>query len=129
MGRAANPDPLECLEYTASLEQKLQTLSKLNALRNREDADEWYETRPYQFYPDEKKDEQFYGLSIERSREIGVVLLPLVRVKKDESESYIFLHLGRFLCGHNNGIIYGGLLATLLDKSFWRMVRTIIFKD
>ena len=76
-----------------------------------------------------KKDEQFYGLSIERSREIGVVLLPLVRVKKDESESYIFLHLGRFLCGHNNGIIYGGLLATLLDKSFWRMVRTIIFKD
>ena len=60
MGRAANPDPLECLEYTASLEQKLQTLPKLNALRNREDADEWYETRgPYQFYPDEKKDEQF----------------------------------------------------------------------
>ena len=38
------------------------------------DADEWYETRgPYQFYPDEKKDGQFYGRCIERSREIGVL--------------------------------------------------------
>jgi hypothetical protein len=50
----------------------------------------------------------------------------LIRAKKDESESYAFLHLGRGLCGHD-GIIHGGLLATLLDESLGRMVRTIIF--
>jgi hypothetical protein len=98
-------DPPECLEYTASLEQKLQTLPALNALRNREDADEWYETRPYQFHPEERR---MSSLTAGALRGPGkLALLPLIRVKKDESESYIFHHLGRHLCGHD-GIIHGG---------------------
>jgi acyl-coenzyme A thioesterase PaaI-like protein len=44
-----------------------------------------------------------------------LALHPLVRAKKDESESYVFVHVGRGLCGHD-GIIHGGLLATLLDE-------------
>ncbi|KAJ6549574.1 HotDog domain-containing protein [Mycena vulgaris] len=48
-----------------------------------------------------------------------LALLPLARVKKDESEALIFIHLGRGLCGHD-GIIHGGLLATLLDETIVR---------
>jgi acyl-coenzyme A thioesterase PaaI-like protein len=44
---------------------------------------------------------------------------PLVRARKDESESIIVVHVGRGLCGHD-GIIHGGLLATLLDEGLGR---------
>ena len=120
----SDSDSPEYLEYTAILEKKLQTLPALNALRNRDDADEWYETRPYQFYPEERR---MCSLTAGALRGPGkLALLPLMRVRKDESESYVFLHLGRLLCGHE-GIIHGGLLATILDESLWRMVRKIIF--
>jgi len=41
---------------------------------------------------------------------------PLVRARKDESSAYIFVHVGRGLCGHD-GIVHGGLLATLVDEA------------
>ena len=119
-GPPADPDSPESLEYTASLEQKLQTLPALNALRNREDADEWYEARPYQAYPEERRVNSLTAGALRGPGKLA--LLPLIRVKKDESESYVFVHLGRGLCGHD-GIIHGGLLATLLDESLGRMVR------
>ena len=106
------------------MEQKLQTLPALKALRNREDADEWYEARPYQSYPEERRVNSLTAGALRGPGKLA--LLPLIRAKKDESESYVFLHLGRGLCGHD-GIIHGGLLATLLDESLGRMVRTIIF--
>jgi acyl-coenzyme A thioesterase PaaI-like protein len=48
---------------------------------------------------------------------------PLIRSKKDESETIAFVHVGRGLCGHD-GIIHGGLLATLLDETLARTVRS-----
>ena len=120
-GPPADPDSPESLEYTASLERKLQNLPALNALRNRKDADEWYETRPYQSYPEERKVNSLTAGALRGPGKLA--LLPLTRVKKDESESYVFVHLGRGLCGHD-GIIHGGLLATLLDESLGRMVCT-----
>jgi len=117
-GPPADPDSPESLEYTAMLEQKLQTLPALNALRNREDANEWYETRPYESYPEEKRVNSLTAGALRGPGKLA--LFPLIRVKKDESESYVFLHLGRGLCGHD-GIIHGGLLATLLDESLGRM--------
>ena len=48
----------------------------------------------------------------------------LVRARKDEKESYVILHVGRALCGHD-GIVHGGLLATLLDESLARNVGII----
>jgi len=42
-----------------------------------------------------------------------------VRARKDESESVIIVHVGRGLCGHD-GIVHGGLLATLLDEGLGR---------
>jgi len=116
-GPPADADSPESLEYTASLEQKLQTLPALNALRNRKDADEWYETRPYQHFPEERRVNSLTAGALRGPGKLA--LLPLIRVKKDESESYVFVHLGRGLCGHD-GIIHGGLLATLLDESLGR---------
>ena len=46
---------------------------------------------------------------------------PLARVRKDESESLIFVHVGKGLCGHH-GIVHGGMLATLLDEGMGRTV-------
>lgn len=121
-GPPADPDSPESREYTASLERKLQTLPALNALRNRADADEWYEVRPYQQVPEERRVNSLTAGALRGPGKLA--LLPLIRVKKDESESYVFIHLGRGLCGHD-GIIHGGLLATLLDESLGRTVSTI----
>jgi acyl-coenzyme A thioesterase PaaI-like protein len=52
-----------------------------------------------------------------------LALPPLVRAKRDEGESFVFVHVGRGLCGHD-GIIHGGLLATLLDETLARTVST-----
>lgn len=48
-------------------------------------------------------------------------LPPLAFVKNNESSAIIVLHVGRSLCGHD-GIIHGGLLATVLDESLGRNV-------
>lgn len=50
-----------------------------------------------------------------------LALHPLLRVRRDESESVAVMHLGRGLCGHD-GIIHGGLIATVLDESLGRLV-------
>ena len=47
---------------------------------------------------------------------------PLALVRSDEQETETYLHVGRGLCGHD-GIIHGGLLATILDEAMGRVVR------
>jgi len=49
-----------------------------------------------------------------------LALFPLVRVKRDESEAVAVVHVGRGLCGHE-GVVHGGLLASLLDESLARV--------
>jgi acyl-coenzyme A thioesterase PaaI-like protein len=50
-----------------------------------------------------------------------LAITPLVRVRWDERESVIIVHVGRGVCGHD-GIVHGGLLATLLDEGLGRTV-------
>lgn len=126
----APPDPTspESVAYTESLESQLQNLPLLQSLRARADADEWYEVRPYQNFPEERR---VNSLTAGALRGPGKLALPgLVRAKKDESESFAFVHIGRGLCGHD-GIIHGGLLATLLDETLGRIVsqKLIRIKD
>ncbi|KAJ6577611.1 HotDog domain-containing protein [Mycena capillaripes] len=113
------PDPTsaESLAYTEALEAELQALPALRALRERADADEWYETRPHQHIPEELRVNKLTAGSLRGPGKLA--LFPLARVKKDESESHVFVHLGRGLCGHD-GIVHGGLLATLLDEALAR---------
>ncbi|TFK38820.1 HotDog domain-containing protein [Crucibulum laeve] len=113
-----NSDSPESRTYTENLETQLQNLPFLQEHRSKEDANEWYEARPYQNFPEERR---VNNLSAGALRGPGKLALPpLVRSRKDESESIIVVHLGRGLCGHD-GIVHGGLLATLLDESLGRM--------
>jgi acyl-coenzyme A thioesterase PaaI-like protein len=48
-----------------------------------------------------------------------LALMPMVMSRYDESEAVVIVHVGRGLCGHD-GIVHGGLLATLLDESLAR---------
>lgn len=121
-GPPAEPDSPQSVAYTQSLEEQLQTLPYLQNLRGQDDAKEWYETRPYKDFPEERR---VNNLTAGALRGPGrLALTPLIRVRKDESESIVFIHLGRGLCGHD-GIVHGGLLATLLDETLARTVRTI----
>ncbi|KAG1736118.1 HotDog domain-containing protein [Suillus paluster] len=112
-----DPESPQSIAYTAALEQSLQTLPLLTSLRAKPDADEWYETRPYVNYA-----EQFRVNSLTAGALRGpgkLALPPLVRARRDESEAVVIVHVGRGLCGHD-GIIHGGLLATILDESLAR---------
>ncbi|CAL1710534.1 unnamed protein product [Somion occarium] len=113
-----DPNAPESIAYVESLEDSLQTLSILEAHRQRDDARQWYETRPFVTLSEERRANSLTAGALRGPGKLA--LPPLVRAKRDESESWIFLHVGRGLCGHE-GIIHGGLLATLLDESFGRI--------
>lgn len=123
--RVAPPAPLlgtpEAKAHTEALEDRLQNLPILDALRNREDKQDWYESRPYSALPDEVRVNNLTAGALSGPGKLAV--RPLVRVKNDESEAWGFVHLGRGLCGHD-GIVHGGLMATLLDESMGRVVST-----
>ncbi|KAI0946656.1 hypothetical protein AcW1_010066 [Taiwanofungus camphoratus] len=112
-----HPDDPSCIAYTATLEESLQKLPVLTALRAREDAQEWYEARPYQNVPEERRANSFTGGTLKGPGKLA--LSPLIRARKDDSESWNFVHVGRGVCGHE-GIVHGGLLATMLDESLGR---------
>ncbi|KAF8873076.1 mitochondrial protein [Infundibulicybe gibba] len=113
----SDPDSPESLAYTSNLESELQSLPLLQKLRQNTDLGEWYEARPYKNFPEARR---VNSLTAGALRGPGKLALPpLVRARKDESESIIFVHLGRGLCGHD-GIVHGGLLATLLDETLAR---------
>lgn len=114
-----DPSDPSTIAYVESLEDALHSLPSLQEHRSRPDAHEWYEARPYINLPEDRR---VNSLTAGALRGPGKLALPpLVRAKKDESESIFFLHVGRGLCGHE-GIIHGGLLATLLDESLGRIV-------
>jgi len=122
--RVAPPPPTdvdspESIAYLTSLEAQLQALPSLQALRSGPDAGEWYETRPYAQYPPERAVNNLTAGALRGPGKLA--LAPIARVRKDETESAVFLHLGRGLCGHD-GIVHGGLLATLLDEALGRNV-------
>lgn len=116
-GPPADPFSPESIAFTEDLEAKLQALPLLQKLRSMPDADEWYETRPYQAFPEERRVNNLTAGALRGPGKLA--LYPLIRAKKDESESVVFLHLGRGVCGHD-GIVHGGLLATLLDETLAR---------
>jgi len=121
--RVSPPAPLlgtpEAKVHTDALEDRLQNLPLLKSLRSREDTQDWYESRPYTELPDGIKVNNLTAGALSGPGKLA--LRPLVRVRNDESEAWGFIHLGRSLCGHD-GIVHGGLVATLLDESMGRVV-------
>jgi hypothetical protein len=114
-----DPDLPESRAYVAALEEELQKLPLLLKHRADEDPGAWYETRPYVSLPEDRR---VNNLTAGALRGPGrLALLPLVRARFDESEALVIVHVGRGLCGHD-GIVHGGLLATLLDETLARTV-------
>ncbi|KAI5452162.1 hypothetical protein NCC49_001100 [Naganishia albida] len=112
-------DSEEGRQYTKKLEEELQNLSivkEMRAMAVKPDGSEgdWYETRPMakSLHPHSLTSSVLRGPSM-------FALPPLAFVKNNESSAIIVLHVGRSLCGHD-GIIHGGLLATVLDESLGR---------
>ncbi|XP_006456336.1 hypothetical protein AGABI2DRAFT_195498 [Agaricus bisporus var. bisporus H97] len=116
-GPPTNPDSPESIAYLEDLESQLQNLPLLQSLRQAQDAKDWYETRPYKNFPEERRVNNLTAGALRGPGKFGC--MPVIRAKRDESESCVFLHVGRGLCGHD-GIIHGGLLATLLDECLGR---------
>ncbi|KAJ7736031.1 Thioesterase/thiol ester dehydrase-isomerase [Mycena maculata] len=113
----SEPASPESLAYAAALEAELQALPAFKAHRSAKDADEWHETRPYSMIPEALRADKLTPGALRGPGKLA--LLPLARVRKDASGSVTFVHLGRGLCGHD-GIVHGGLLATLLDEALGR---------
>ena len=114
-----DPDAPSSIAYVEALEESLHNLPLVTSHRARPDVHEWYETRPYISIPEERR---VNSLTAGALRGPGKLALPpLVLAKKDESESMLVMRVGRGLCGHE-GIVHGGLLATLLDESLARVV-------
>lgn len=108
------------IAHVAKLERELHVLPPLLAHRLRPDAAEWYETRPYLTIPEDRRVNSLTAGALRGAGRLS--LPPLVRARNDEKEAMAFVHVGRGLCGHD-GIIHGGLLATLVDESLGRIVR------
>ncbi|CAE6469436.1 unnamed protein product [Rhizoctonia solani] len=100
--------------YLTALEGKLQNLPLTRELRQRQG---WYESRPYQNYPEERRRHSLTSGTLRGPGKLAIP--PLVFAKDDESEAIAIIHVGRSLCGHD-GIVHGGLLATLLDETLAR---------
>lgn len=124
--RIAPPPPIadspEAIALINTLEQELETLPLLQKHRSQPDADDWYEARPYTDFPEIKR---VHHLTAGALRGPGrMAIRPLIRAKNDESEAWVFIHLGRGLCGHE-GIVHGGLMATILDEALGRTVSQV----
>ena len=91
----------------------------LKKLREDPDAKDWYETRPYMHIPEERRGNSLTAGALRGPGKLA--LPPLLRVKDDESETVGIVHFGRGLCGHD-GIVHGGLIATVFDESLGRLV-------
>ncbi|KAI0740514.1 Thioesterase/thiol ester dehydrase-isomerase [Earliella scabrosa] len=113
-----HPDDPAAIAHIAELEEKLYSLPVLAEHRKREDKDEWYETRPYVNLPEERRVNSLTAGTLKGPGKLAIP--PLVRARHDSKENWVFIHVGRALCGHE-GVIHGGLLATLLDETLARV--------
>jgi len=121
LGKLSAPPPPpadsdEGRKVVEKVERELNNLPLLQKCREAPDADEWYEARPY-VMPQERLANHFTGGLLRSPGRIAVP--PIVRARKDETETWVFIHLGRGVCGHD-GIVHGGLLSTLLDEGCGR---------
>ncbi|RPD72257.1 Thioesterase/thiol ester dehydrase-isomerase [Lentinus tigrinus ALCF2SS1-7] len=113
-----HPDDPAALVHIAELEDQLNHLPVLEAHRVRDDKHEWYETRPYVNLPEERRVNSLTAGTLKGPGKLAIP--PLVRARHDSKENWVFIHVGRALCGHE-GVIHGGLLATLLDETLARV--------
>ncbi|KAL1407318.1 hypothetical protein Q8F55_006740 [Vanrija albida] len=99
---------------TEDVERELQDLFVVAEMRTKKD---WYEARPYERFDPQKVHNSLTAGSLRGPGKLAIP--PLAFAKNDETEAVLIVHLGRALCGHD-GIIHGGLIATVFDESLAR---------
>lgn len=79
-------------------------------------------SRPFEYYPPHMLTHSLTGSSLRKPGMLAVPPLVLSKTAQgaaklggSQGDAYTFVHLGRSMCGHD-GIIHGGLLATVLDE-------------
>ncbi len=114
----ADPNSEAGKQAMQALEAALDDLPVVQQMRSVARAGHgWYETRPHsagQPSPHSLTASVLRGPS-------KLAVRPLIFAREDESEAVVILHLGRSLCGHD-GIIHGGMIATIFDESLARNV-------
>ncbi|KZO94424.1 Thioesterase/thiol ester dehydrase-isomerase [Calocera viscosa TUFC12733] len=115
----APPESPQALAQARNLEDKLMALPQVAELTKKTEGPdaEYYETRPYVTYPPERAVNSLTAGALRGAGKLAIP--PLVFAKKDETHAKIFVHVGRSVCGHD-GIVHGGLTATLLDEALAR---------
>lgn len=83
-------------------------------------------SRPYAKFPEHMAQHSLTAGSLRKPGMLAVPPLVLSKTRHGASrlggaqgDAFAFVHLGRSLCGHD-GIIHGGLLATVLDETLAR---------
>ncbi|KAG0148164.1 hypothetical protein CROQUDRAFT_655320 [Cronartium quercuum f. sp. fusiforme G11] len=113
--QSPSPGSIEGNKLTQQIEHELINLPQVRELNNDPD---WRSSRPFHNFP---QDKAVHSLTAGALRGPGKLAVPpIVFVNKDDSEAIIFIHLGRSLCGHD-GIVHGGLCATILDEALGRI--------
>ncbi|AAW45843.1 hypothetical protein CNBJ1600 [Cryptococcus deneoformans B-3501A] len=104
--------------HTNDVEGCMQGLQLVEMMRKEiQGGAEWYETRPYDKYDPQKVHNSLTAGTLRGPGKLAIP--PILFAKKDESEAIAIIHLGRALCGHD-GIVHGGLLATVMDETLGR---------
>jgi len=116
------PSPSPSSSATSSSESSLE--SAASSLRSTSSADtplipRWKISRPYAATP--AGPHSLSGYSLKGPHKFAIP--PLVFTSPDKKEAVLVLHVGKGLCGHE-GVIHGGLLATVLDEALGRTVRS-----
>ncbi|KAG0166918.1 hypothetical protein DFQ28_006567 [Apophysomyces sp. BC1034] len=98
------------LSGSDQLQEEEKTLAIVGELRK---SVEWHEVEAYKYLSDSARS---HSLTATTLRGEGMIARrPLKFFNADKTECILICHLGKNLCGHD-GIIHGGLLATLLDE-------------
>lgn len=116
--KPAPPPPVQhsqqSIEISNEIENKVNNLDIVKSLRSDKS---YYESRPYTRLNESVKANSLTAGALRGGGRLAIP--PVVFSKEDDSEAIIILHVGRGLCGHD-GIIHGGLIATLFDESLAR---------
>lgn len=91
---APESDTSEGLKHTQLIEQQLDSLNIVKSCRA--NHTEYYETRPYTNYPEDKRIHSLTAGTLKGPGKFAV--RPLIFAKWDESESVVLVHVGRSLC-------------------------------
>lgn len=111
---AADLPPEALSAHVAGVEKAINEHAFVRALRQRP---ELRESRPHTKLHPNDRPHNLTGGTLAGPGKITVA--PYVWGSRDGAELYVVAHLGRDLCGHD-GIVHGGLLATILDEALAR---------